>query len=147
MDLYTIGYEGLSLSSFIGYLRNHSVMTVVDIREKPISRKKGFSKNDLQKGLASNQIDYLHVQALGTPKYLREELNKKKNYFRFFRRYNNFLNTRANYVDTIIDKMLHETVALVCFERDARKCHRSAVAQKIKKKSPWPIVIHHIKII
>jgi uncharacterized protein (DUF488 family) len=145
VNLYTIGYEGLSFNSFLRQLKRHHVMIAVDIRETPISRKKGFSKSSLRQGLASNHIDYLHVKALGTPKYLREELSEKKNYFHFFRQYNHLLSEKTKYIDEIIQTMAHETVALICFEKSARKCHRSVVAQNIKKRSPLPIEIHHIQ--
>jgi uncharacterized protein (DUF488 family) len=120
-------------------------MIVVDIRETPISRKKGFSKRVLQEELILKKMSYLHVKALGTPKYLREELKESKNYFRFFRQYNHLLSEKTEYVDQIIKRIGDETVALVCFEKDPRKCHRSAVAQNIKKRSPLPIEIHHIQ--
>jgi uncharacterized protein (DUF488 family) len=147
MNLYTIGYEGLSFGSFLAYLRNHNVMTVIDVREKPISRKKGFSKNELNQRLGLNGINYIHAQAIGTPKYLRDELKRTKNYFEFFDRYNYFLETRLKYIDEITRIAIHETVALVCFEKEARKCHRSAVAQKIRKTTSSPVDIHHIETV
>ena len=145
VDLYTIGYEGLSFWSFVRYLRDHNVTTVVDIREKPISRKKGFSKSELGQGLASNHIKYIHLQALGTPKHLRDELNKTKDYSKFFKSYDHLLGTKTKYIDEIIKIMIHKRVALVCFEKDASKCHRNAVAQKIRGTSSRPVDIHHIE--
>jgi uncharacterized protein (DUF488 family) len=147
VDLYTIGYEGLSFGSFVRYLRDHNVMTVVDIREKPISRKKGFSKTELGQGLASNHINYIHVQALGTPKNLRDKLNKTKDYFEFFKSYNYILETKTKYINEIIKIMIHKTVALVCFEKDACRCHRNAIAQKVQKISSLPVDIHHIETV
>ena len=147
MDLYTIGYEGLSFRSFVRYLRDHNVMTVIDVREKPISRKKGFSKSEIGQGLATSHINYIHLQALGTPKNLRDELNKTKDYFDFFKRYNCLLETKTQYIDEIIKIMVQKTVALVCFEKDASKCHRNAVAQKIQKVSSRPVEIHHIETV
>jgi uncharacterized protein (DUF488 family) len=121
------------------------VTTVVDIRDKPISRKKGFSKSALGQGLALNHINYIHLKALGTPKHLRDELNKTKNYLKFFNNYNHFLETKTKYINEIIKIMIHKRVALVCFEKDASKCHRNAVAQKIRGTSFRPVAIHHIK--
>ena len=42
--LYTIGYQSKSIDDFISRLRNHDISTLIDVREVPISRKKGFSK-------------------------------------------------------------------------------------------------------
>ena len=44
----TIGYEGLSLEEFFGLLREGRVERIVDVRQMPLSRKKGFSKNVLR---------------------------------------------------------------------------------------------------
>ena len=145
VNLYTIGYEGLSFGSFVRFLRDYHVMTVIDVREKPISRKRGFSKSALGQGLATNHINYVHLQPLGTPKDLREELNKTKDYSEFFKRYNCLLDARTEYIDEIIKIMMEKTVALVCFEKDAAKCHRNAVANKIQKVSSRPVEIHHIE--
>ena len=40
--LVTIGYEGLPIDAFIARLQAAQVKTVVDVRELPILRKKGF---------------------------------------------------------------------------------------------------------
>jgi hypothetical protein len=42
--LFTRGYEGLTNEGFIARLQTAQVKTVVDVRELPLSRKKGFSK-------------------------------------------------------------------------------------------------------
>ena len=41
---YTIGYEGRELEEFVARLREQQVEVLIDIREKPASRKPGFSK-------------------------------------------------------------------------------------------------------
>jgi len=45
------------------------VKTVVDVRELPLSRKKGFSKSAFCDALSAHGIAYLH--ALGCPKPIR----------------------------------------------------------------------------
>ncbi|MBK6650144.1 MAG: DUF488 domain-containing protein [Betaproteobacteria bacterium] len=45
--LFTLGYEGLTIDAFIARLQAAQVKTVVDVRELPLSRKKGFSKTGL----------------------------------------------------------------------------------------------------
>ncbi len=45
--LFTIGYEGAQLADFLATLACHRVSVVVDVRELPLSRRKGFSKNRL----------------------------------------------------------------------------------------------------
>ena len=53
MKLMTVGYEGLRVEEFFDLLVMHGVETLVDIRENPISRKRGFSKNALMIAAAS----------------------------------------------------------------------------------------------
>lgn len=42
MNLYTAGYEGLSINAFIARLKQAGIDKVLDVREYPLSRKKGF---------------------------------------------------------------------------------------------------------
>ena len=65
------GYEGADLEGFLGTLLARGVRTVVDVRLTPISRKPGFSKRRLAAALAELGIDYVHLPALGNPKWNR----------------------------------------------------------------------------
>ena len=69
--LFTLGYEGLTLEAFIARLQVAQVKTVVDVRELPLSRKKGFSKSAFCAALSAPGIAYLHAPALGCQKWLR----------------------------------------------------------------------------
>ena len=51
-EIYTIGYEGSDIERFIETLVILKIEAVADVRELPISRKKGFSKNKLRESLA-----------------------------------------------------------------------------------------------
>src|SRR3972149_2980881 len=72
--LYTIGYEGIKLDDFLETLDKAQIDVLLDIREFPISRRKGFSKNILCEALAEFDIDYRHEKALGTARYFRHHL-------------------------------------------------------------------------
>ena len=45
VELLTIGYEGVKIEEFLDTLLEAEVTVLLDIRELPLSRKKGFSKN------------------------------------------------------------------------------------------------------
>jgi uncharacterized protein (DUF488 family) len=66
--LLTIGYEGAQIDDFIKTLKSANVRSLVDVRELPLSRKKGFSKRALREVLEANGINYIHVKQLGDPK-------------------------------------------------------------------------------
>ena len=66
--LLTIGYEGLSLRDFIGFLRASGATRLLDLRAIPQSRKPGFSRSMLAASVADAGLAYTHLRALGTPK-------------------------------------------------------------------------------
>ena len=51
--LFTLGYEGLTIKPFIARLQTAQMKTVVDVRELPLSRKKGFFKIGFLRRLVS----------------------------------------------------------------------------------------------
>ena len=69
--LFTFGYEGLTIDGFISRLKDARVNLIVDVRELPLSRKKGFSKSTFREHLAAAGIGYEHRPALGCPKPVR----------------------------------------------------------------------------
>ena len=56
--LYTIGYSGFDIESFIDKLLLNEIECLIDVREIPISRKKGFSKNAL---LTRLDLSLIHI--------------------------------------------------------------------------------------
>ena len=55
ISLFTIGYEGAVIKDFIETLRAFDIKVLVDIREVPVSRKRGFSKNALAPSFRAGQ--------------------------------------------------------------------------------------------
>lgn len=45
----TIGYEGISIETFLRRVQEYGIEIIIDIRANPISRKPGFSKTALKK--------------------------------------------------------------------------------------------------
>ena len=45
--IFTIGYEKSTIDEFVDRLADAEIEVLVDVRELPLSRKKGFSKNGL----------------------------------------------------------------------------------------------------
>jgi uncharacterized protein (DUF488 family) len=72
MTVFTIGYEGLDIASFLSLLAQHGIGTVVDIRQLPLSRKRGFSKKALAGRLNGAGFEYIHMASLGCPKPVRD---------------------------------------------------------------------------
>jgi uncharacterized protein (DUF488 family) len=145
MELFTIGYEGLKLDNFIKYLKFHDISTVADVRHLPASRKKGFSKNGLREFLGDNSIKYISVRELGTSKGMREDLKKTGDYETFFSLYRQVITKKKEHLEGIHAMVQEgERVALMCFEKEAARCHRKIIADAIKVIDGNGLKIKHI---
>ena len=58
--LFTVGYEGREPDELIALLQANGVDRVIDIRELPLSRRRGFSKTPLGTALRAVGIEYVH---------------------------------------------------------------------------------------
>lgn len=146
MDIYTIGYEGLSQKAFLAWLHRYDIDMIADVRHLPLSRKKGFSKNSLNEFLAQNNIEYLSFRELGVPKEMRSELLASGNYKNFFKKYKNNLSKKVDQINKLCEILNSgKKLALLCFEHEAQKCHRKILADEIKKVNGNGLEIKHIK--
>jgi uncharacterized protein (DUF488 family) len=131
-QLLTIGYAGYDPDSFVAKLRENSVETIVDIRQNPVSRKRGFSKTKLEKWLGEHGIAYVHVRELGVPSELRNRLRGREcdldEYFAEFARY---LTTQDHTLTVLHDRAVSERCCLLCVESRPEDCHRSIVGQTL----------------
>lgn len=128
----TIGYEGASLPDFISTLIVADVQAVIDVRELPLSRRKGFSKTPLTIALDAVGIAYVHLRDLGDPKIGREAARAGR-YSEFRRIYAKHLQTaKAQASLAELRSIAASTRAcLVCYERDPSQCHRTMVASAL----------------
>ena len=129
--LYTIGYEGRSIDEFVACLKSSSVTVVVDIRELPLSRKRGFSKSPLKERLEQEGLSYLHIRELGSPREIRNKLHENQDYQSFFESFVEYLGSKTDAIERVYEFAFDSICCLMCYERDADHCHRSVVAQKI----------------
>jgi uncharacterized protein (DUF488 family) len=134
--LYTVGYEGITIEEFVTNLRANKINYLFDVRELPLSRKKGFSKNILQKILQENNIEYFSFKELGSPKLIRDDLHRTHNYTNFFKSYRKYLQENGSFLEKAsneIKKIGNKNICLMCFEKDASVCHRSVLAEELVK--------------
>ena len=142
--LYTTGYQGETIHEFIKKISAEKIEAIIDIRENPISRKPGFSKNTFQKKLDTVGIDYYHFQELGTPRPLRNFLATSQNYDKFFEEYKQFLPEFQDALDDIVEMGSNKRICLLCFEKDPHYCHRQIVAKIISYYTGREIFVVHI---
>jgi uncharacterized protein (DUF488 family) len=145
IELYTIGYEDRQINDFIDRLQHFGIIFLIDVRENPVSRKKGFSKSKLKENLESRNITYLHLKELGSPKELREKLYKDNDYETFFNAYRDYLSLHSETAVSLYkDTISHYKSCLMCMEREPSYCHRKIVAEKIKEIDGNGLKIKHI---
>ena len=108
--LYTVGYEKKSVEEFVDCLKSYDIDTLVDVREIPLSRKKGFSKTLLSEFLEKSGIEYVHIKELGSPKELRNKLYADGDYQYFFKEYSKYIKSKKklfrNYIKNYSIKFL-----------------------------------------
>jgi uncharacterized protein (DUF488 family) len=144
--LFTIGYEGASTEDFVATLKRAGVQRIIDIRQLPQSRRRGFSKNQLATILAESEIEYCHVRQLGDPKHGRDAARAGR-MDEFRQIFTAHMELPAS-IDALQEtcKIAKEKVsALLCYERNYHDCHRSIVAQKINLL--YAFSIEHIGVV
>ncbi len=142
--LYTMGYEGVSVKEFVSKLMSNNIDIVIDVRQYPHSRKKGFSKSQLQAILESGNITYIHLGALGSPPEIRKQLRESGDYDNFFEQYSIYLRSQIEYIDRINELLEDKNCCLLCLERNPEQCHRKLISAEVKKRNSNGLRVVHI---
>lgn len=139
--LSTIGYERATLAEVIAKLWTAGVTLVLDVRAIASSRRPGFSKGILAASLAEAGIDYRHLRALGTPKSGREaaRAGRIEDMRIIYEGHLQEPEAQAA-LASAADLALHQPAALLCYEADAARCHRTIVAERIHERIGCEIV-------
>lgn len=132
MRIFTIGYEKATQAEVIAALLAAGVERLIDVRAVPLSRRPGFSKHVLARGLAEHGIDYVHLKALGTPPEGREAARKGRHDV-LARVYAGQLELPEAIAQAarMIALAEERPTALLCFERDPAQCHRSLLLEAV----------------
>jgi uncharacterized protein (DUF488 family) len=128
--LYTIGYEKARLADVVAALGATGVVTLIDVRDRPISRRPGFSKRQLAAALEEAGIRYVGLRALGTPPEGREA-GRRREWDRFWGIVEDRLATAE--AELAFAEAAETAIAgpscLLCYEADWQRCHRRRVAE------------------
>lgn len=142
--MLTIGYEGREINEFVSLLKRFDVTRLIDVREIPLSRKKGFSKSALKERLEDEDIKYVHLKLLGSPADIRKKLKVDWDYKYFFDAYSTYLSRNLEAIKDAYQYIVDGTNCIMCFERFPEKCHRNIVANKIKEFGGNGLKVKHI---
>src|ERR1700721_74957 len=145
LTIFSIGYEKARLVDVIAALQSAGVETLIDVRDRPQSRRPGFSKRPLAAGLEEAGICYVGLKAFGTPPEGREA-NRKRQWEKFWRIVDDKLAT-AEAEHALREA---ETIAagsptcLLCYEADWHICHRSRIADILAARHGF--AIRHLEV-
>lgn len=142
--IFTLGYQGHSIASFVELLQAHGITAIIDVRERPFSRKPDFTKKRLAAHLEAAGISYVHLVELGTPKPIRDEVRRSKNYPAFFAAVMPLIEAEELALQAVIARAEAETCALLCFEAQAEECHRLAVADALVRRAGERLRVEHL---
>src|SRR5258706_3167418 len=143
--LATVGYEGASVPDFLATLEGAGIDIVIDVRELPLSRRKGFSKTVLGQNLLEIGIEYLHLRDLGDPKTGRTaaRAGRMAEFRKIYSRHLNTAKAQAA-LGQVMANLKTKKVCLLCFERDPNTCHRKMITDFLAQHNQ--VTILHLGI-
>jgi uncharacterized protein (DUF488 family) len=140
--LCTAGYQGRTADDLVQLLTQSGIEVVVDVRERPLSRKRGLSKRALSDRLACEGVEYVHIRELGNPKSFRDALKGGWAFDEFAAEFKSLLETQTAALAVLGDVAASKRTCLLCFEADPGSCHRSLVAEVLAESLEGIEVVH-----
>lgn len=139
------GYERYKDNrEFARALAEAGVERLVDVRELPISRRRGYGKSALLAAMANAGVEYVHVRALGNPKPFRD-LYKAGRTDEGRAAYEAFLlEERLDALAALADMLHEKRAALMCVEHDAATCHRTVILDALRSQLSLDLVVAEV---
>jgi len=135
--LFTIGYEQAKPAAVLDELKHAKIQLLVDTRAVAASRRPGFSKRQLAASLDDAGIAYIHLQKLGTPAEGRAAA-RNGDIDALWRIYDKHIKTtdaQSQLEELIALIKSGKRVALLCYCRDPKACHRSRIVANVMKRT------------
>jgi uncharacterized protein (DUF488 family) len=143
--LYTIGFTRKTAQEFFALLETAGVRKLVDVRENRVGQLSGFAKFPdiaffLDRLLGAQ---YVHEPRFAPSPQIRDRYQATKDWDEYERSFRRLMDERG--VPQVIDTADYEgSVALLCSEPTAEKCHRRLVAELLRDH--WLAAGHHVKV-
>jgi uncharacterized protein (DUF488 family) len=141
--VYSLGYEGLSIDTFLSVILMKDLKRVIDVRNNPFSRKYGFSSSQLKEKCQEIGVEYYHFPDLGISSSIRKDRKDSKALWAFYE--DVILPAASESFDTVKTLCGERDSVLLCFEQDINTCHRRILAQHISAKTSLPV--YHYKCV
>jgi uncharacterized protein (DUF488 family) len=142
--IYTIGYKGKPLATFIGQLRQAGVDAVIDVRLRNTSHLAGYTKRDdlaflLGEGFG---IAYEHHPELAPTPEILDAYRNDQDWAAYESRLLPLLEERA--AEEVGREILsrYQSPCLLCAEPEPDLCHRRLVAEYWAVHLPELTIVH-----
>ncbi len=121
--IYTLGTSNRSVEEFLEILSHYQIEVVVDVRRWPTSKWfEHFKKENLEKILHENKVEYFHFEKLG---------GYREGGYKEYLKTKNFKEALKDLIKIFRSKK--KNLAIVCAEKFPWKCHRFFVAHELEK--------------
>jgi uncharacterized protein (DUF488 family) len=134
--LFTIGYEQAKPAAVLNELKRAKIDLLVDTRAVAASRRPGFSKRQLAASLEEAGITYIHLQKLGTPAEGRVAARSGDTdaLWRIYEKHIRKPEAQQELGELIALIESGKRIALLCYCRDPKTCHRSRIVANVRKR-------------
>ena len=136
--LFTIGYEQATPAAVMQELKEAKIELLIDTRAVAASRRPGFSKRQLAAALDEAGIAYMHLQKLGTPAEGRQaaRAGDRETLWRIYDKHIKKPEAQAELGELVDLIKSGKRIALLCYCRDPKTCHRSRIVANVEARMP-----------
>ncbi|MEM6460044.1 MAG: DUF488 domain-containing protein [Planctomycetota bacterium] len=139
--IFTVGYERRDGEDLIGRLLDAGVETLIDVRQRAMSRKPDFRSKALEVRCEAASIEYVAMSDLGSTANLRDELHANGDLGAFHEAFRTYAENELGEGLERLRALSETTVAcLICYERRHEECHRATVADLVAEMNDASIV-------
>lgn len=140
--IWTIGHSTRSFDEFLELLDSFKIGQLIDVRRHPGSRKfPHFNKEALEKSLAENNIEYIHLEDLGGRRKAKPD--SKNSIWRHpsFRGYADYMETEGfkKKLQNLKNLASKRSSVIMCSEAVWWSCHRSMISDALKADE-WKVM-------
>lgn len=134
LRIFTIGHSNRPIKEFLDILKAYKLKLVVDVRTIPKSRHNPqFGAVRLEKSLAKEGIEYIHMEGLGGLRRTTEASKNKEWRNASFRGYADYMQTEEfkKSVRRLIARSKRKRLVIMCAEAVPWRCHRSLIGDAL----------------
>lgn len=144
-ELWTIGHSTRPVAELLALLRTHGIVSLVDVRTIPLSRRNPqFNQEALKASAETAGLRYRHAPALGGLRKSRPDSINLGWKNASFRGYADYMQTDEFWraLDELLAAAAEAPTAILCAEAVPWRCHRSLIADAVTSEGKGWTVRH-----